>query len=164
MKFDQIDCRTVKIIIVGPRTPQNEFLCSEITKEMGIVCLIRDGGLISVFEYGLPGKDESGGKKLILIDTENPNFEEILEDISTNRSLSGCYISLLNLKEDSGLEKKALTRNIRGFFYKDDQFEVYLKGIRAILSGDLWISRSVFLKCVFDTFKDNRKAVGGKRS
>ncbi len=162
MKSDQADYSSFKILIVGPLTLQNEFLCYVIQKELETTCSIYDRELNSFSGYP---KIESGTdltKKLILIDTEDQSFEEILKTIATNASLSDCFLALFNLKEDAGVEKKALSRNICGFFYKDDQFEIFLKGIRTILKGEVWISRAVLLKCVYDSFKEKQVAIEEK--
>jgi len=60
------------------------------------------------------------------------------------------------------VEKKALARNIRGFFYKEDAFEVFLKGIRSIFAGDIWVSRKTLLKVVFESFSEKKVAIEEK--
>lgn len=151
-----------KIFIIGPLTLQNEFLLYVIRKEIEAEGSIYDRELNSfVTSHGDDEGDESR-KKLILIDTEDQSFEEILKSIAINRNFNKCYIALFNLKEDAGVEKKALSRNIRGFFYKDDHFEIFLKGIRAILAGEIWISRAILLKCVFEGFSDKKASIEEK--
>ena len=50
------------------------------------------------------------------------------------------------------------------FFYKDDHFEIFLKGIRAILSGEIWVSRKTLLRCVFEGFNEKQIAIEEKTS
>ncbi len=162
MATDSFDYSNSKILIIGPLTLQNEFLSYVIKKELMSECLIFDRELnsFSPNQNGVPNDPKI--KKLILIDTEDQSFEEILKSIAMNESLSDCYISLFNLKENAGVEKKALSRNIRGFFYKEDHFEIFLKGIRTILNGEFWISRDILLKVVFDSFKEKQVAIEEK--
>ncbi len=150
-----------KVFIIGPLTLQNEFLLYVIKKEIGIECTIFDRDLNTFSaNQNLDSADDS--KALILIDSENQSFEEILKSIATNGNLSECLIALFNLHENSGVEKKALSRKIRGFFYKDDQFEIFLKGIRSMLKGEIWISRQILLKFVFESFNKKQAAIEKK--
>lgn len=153
-----------RVYIIGPLTLQNEFLLYVIKKEVGVECSIFDRDLIT-FPNGinLDNVDEND-KILILIDSETQSFEEIQKSIITNEKLSPCLIALFNLQESAGVEKKALARNIRGFFYKDDHFEIFLKGIRYILSGEIWISREILLKYVFDSLDEKHEAITEKTS
>lgn len=150
------------IYIIGPLTLQNEFLAYVINKEIGAKCSIFDRELNSFSFAQFGGNDDNLDKKLILIDTEDQSFEEIIKNTATNGSLSDRLIALFNLNENAGVEKKALVRNIRGFFYKDDHFEIFLKGIRSIFNGEIWVSRKTLLKCVFEGFDEKKMAIEEK--
>jgi DNA-binding NarL/FixJ family response regulator len=153
-----------QVFIIGPLTLQNEFLLYVIKKEIGIECTIFDRDLIT-FPADIHIEDiETNEKTLILIDSENQSFEEIQKSIAVNIKLSKCIIALFNLQENAGVEKKALARSIRGFFYKDDHFEIFLKGIRYILSGEIWISREILLIYVFDSLDEKHVAITEKTS
>lgn len=162
MSTDKIDLSNSSIYIIGPLTLQNEFLAYVINKEIGVKCSIFDRELNS---FSLePSSDIRDNKEIsmILIDTEDQSFEEILKNIVTNGNFSNNYIALFNLNENSGVEKKALVRNIRGFFYKDDHFEIFLKGIRSIFRGEIWVSRQMLIKCVFEGFDERKIAIEEK--
>lgn len=153
-----------RVFIIGPLTLQNEFLLYVIKKEIGIDCNIFDRELVT-FPADIPMDKISADEKiLILIDSETQSFEEIQKSIITNEKLSRCTLALFNLHENAGVEKKALARRIRGFFYKDDHFEIFLKGIRYMLSGEIWISREILLKYVFDSLEEKQDAIAEKTS
>jgi LuxR family transcriptional regulator of csgAB operon len=156
--------KNTRVFIIGPLTLQNEFLLYVINKEIGIECAIFDRELNSFPANIKLDNINNDERMLILIDSEHQSFEEILKSITTNEKLSKCLLALFNLQENAGVEKKALARNIRGFFYKDDQFEIFLKGIRLILNGEVWISREILLKCVFDSFDEKQNAITEKTS
>lgn len=99
---------------------------------------------------------------MILIDAENQSFEDILHSISECPHLADSYLALINIPEKAGIEKRALARNIRGFFYKDDHFEIFLKGLRTILAGEIWISRSILIQCVYEGLKEKDDAVAAR--
>lgn len=152
------------VFIIGPLTLQNEFLLYVINKEIGAECAIYDQELNS-FPDHLPIENlDFNDKMLILIDSEHQSFEEILKSIVTNKKLSKCLIALFNLNENADVEMKALSKSVRGFFYKDDQFEIFIKGISYILSGEIWISKKVLLKYVLGSFEEKQDAIAEKTS
>lgn len=150
------------IFIVGPLNLQNEFLSYVINKEIGAKCSIYDRELNAFAECQNLDTGSGNSKALILIDTEDQSFEEILKRITTNGNFSNGQIALFNLNKNAGVEKKALAKNIRGFFYKEDHFDVFLKGIHSIFSGEIWVSRKMLLQCVFESFNEKKSALEEK--
>jgi LuxR family transcriptional regulator of csgAB operon len=45
---------------------------------------------------------------------------------------------------------------IRGFFYEHDSLDNFIKGIRAVMGGKLWLSREMMTKCIFDGTDKNK--------
>ena len=43
---------------------------------------------------------------------------------------------------------------VRGVFYQKDTRQVFLKGMQAILKGDMWLSRRLLSKCVLRSNKE----------
>ena len=113
MEQPEATSKNSSISIIGHLTLQNEFLSYVITKEIGSVCSIYDKDLNTFSPEATPA---AGEKQLILIDTEMQSFEEILKSITTNGIISQGLLALFNLNENAGVERKALARNIRGFF------------------------------------------------
>jgi LuxR family transcriptional regulator of csgAB operon len=106
--------------------------------------------------------NQDHGSLLILIDADYQNYEEALKSIALDETLCCGNIALFNLNESAGIEKKALSQNIRGFFYKDDQLDVFLKGIRSVFCGEIWVSRKMLLKYVMDGFCEKNISVEDK--
>jgi LuxR family transcriptional regulator of csgAB operon len=48
---------------------------------------------------------------------------------------------------------------IRGFFYEQDTKEIFLKGIHAVVDGELWASREVMTRCILES-KDQESPSG----
>lgn len=150
------------IFIVSALSLQSEFLLYVINKEIGGNCAIFDRDLNVFSEKAIFNEFPNENKPLILIDSESQSFEEILKSISINKKLSNSLIALFNLKVDTMVEKKALSRNIKGFFYKDDHFNLFLKGIRSMLDGEIWIPRKVLLQYVFDSMEERQAIIEEK--
>jgi len=153
---EQVDARNCNIFIIGPQNLQNEFFTYVIQKELSFPCYLYDKELNPLRSGTAAKAEEAVGKTLLLIDVEFHCFEEIIEAASAKPLFTDSYVALINLKENTGIEKKALSKNVRGFFYKDDHFELFLKGVRNILNGEVWISRSVLLQCVYDGLRDKQ--------
>jgi DNA-binding NarL/FixJ family response regulator len=72
-------------------------------------------------------------------------------------------IVLVNVSSDWGFQKKFVLDGIHGFFYENDPIDIFLKGVRAILDGKLWLSREMMTKCIFEgTGKDKLSKIAGQ--
>lgn len=151
MKTDFSVSQNCSIYIIGPLNLQNEFFSYVIQKELAAPCSIYDKEIIASSSF-MPA--ETTETKLILIDAEENCFDEALLSLSMNPTFTDSYVALINLKMNAGIEKKALSRNIRGFFYKDDHFEIFLKGVRKMLEGEIWVSHSILLQCVYEGLRE----------
>jgi len=60
------------------------------------------------------------------------------------------YIVLVNVEPGLGIEEKFVWKGIRGFFYEHDPMDMLLKGILAVLKGELWLSREIASKCILE--------------
>jgi DNA-binding NarL/FixJ family response regulator len=65
-------------------------------------------------------------------------------------NLGGVYIALYNVKRNIDVQKLVQNKAIRGIFYQNDPAEVFLKGIKAILKGELWLTRKILSKCLLN--------------
>ena len=57
-------------------------------------------------------------------------------------------LALFNLNPKAGIEKKALPCGIKGFFYQDDSADTLLKGLAAVFSGEIWLSRQMMAEVI----------------
>ena len=65
------------------------------------------------------------------------------------------HAALYNVDPSSPIQKLVNRYKVRGIFYKDDSRRVFLKGIRTILKGDMWISRRILSACVLRSDDDD---------
>jgi LuxR family transcriptional regulator of csgAB operon len=86
--------------------------------------------------------------KLLLIDSAEKAFEAVFAKVQLKQqdSSGGLIPALYNLQVGTGIEKKAFTRGVRGFFYSHDSLDHMIKGIRALLKGELWMSRDILVE------------------
>jgi DNA-binding CsgD family transcriptional regulator len=133
------DDQVAHITLIGPNLLQNELLAKRLETELSLACFwcIRPS-LLS------PAAKAKKGTHLLLFDwlgqdatTYWPDFD--LQTLNRGQQ----YIAFFNVPYKSCTEKKALQQGIRGIFYDNESVAVLLKGILAILQGDLWYSRDM---------------------
>ena len=61
----------------------------------------------------------------------------------------------INLKSGENIETKLLELGIRGVFFETDEPTIIVKGIKAMLNGELWFSRKTIEKVVTDQLQNN---------
>jgi LuxR family transcriptional regulator, positive regulator of biofilm formation len=143
------------VFILGPLNLQNEFLLYVVEREFGMNCQIYDQDLRSFYvDEHLAEKPDT--PSLILIDASEQSFERIIKEIATHDVGPNWKIALFNLNTETGVEPKALSRKIQGFFYIEDSFDIFLKGIKSIFDGEVWIPRNVLLNYVYNTIEEKR--------
>ena len=139
----------VGVYIIGSQNFQNELISYVLTKETNLPCTIV-GNIVSLAS----GSENSDlAKKLLLVDNAEHYFEQILRDIDSQKSEdSATYIiALFNLERDMGIEHDALRRGVQGFFYREDDMELFLKGIKTLFAGEIWLSRDILVNLVLNS-------------
>ena len=138
--------RKREILVFGPQRLQNEPMAHFLEKETGLRCT---GGENSALPSGKHLKG-TGRERLILVDCLGQDAEGCLTllDSCLAMILSGTRVALFNVKAGLGIEEKALGRGVTGFFYEEAPLDLLPKGVRAILNGELWVSREIMAKCI----------------
>jgi LuxR family transcriptional regulator, positive regulator of biofilm formation len=141
------------IHVVGKNKLQNDLLLSFLKEKTGF-----DGQCINKLDYVNPVCVNSPKlRQFILLDWRGIDQEKIWSDIHSWRGSHSCpsFFAFCNVDPKVEIEKRAVTSNIQGLFYKDDPLPVILKGIASILTGDLWFSRKTLKKCILETRPSN---------
>ncbi len=136
------------IYIIGPQRFQNELMVSFLTRETGATCLASDD-----FQQ-VPAVDDKKTTQpiLILLDCLEKELDTYLVEVaaSDKKILRRHYVAMYNVAPGLGVEKKALKKGIRGFFYKQDPPEMLLKGVSAMFNEELWVSREIMTKTILE--------------
>ena len=143
-----------KIYIFGPLKLQNELLVSYLEKNTGMDCEYWRKQKIT----SIPDRKDIRSS-LILLDCYDNDMDSlwIKLDLSFFSTRHECYVALFNVNLKKRLEKEAVKRNVRGIFYNGDPPEILIKGVKAILEGELWYSRMVLEKILIDEIRYNEK-------
>lgn len=133
--------------ILSSENLHNELLVYALEKEFG------SKGSIIEHVNSLPVEDQlDSNNSLLLIDYSFQDYEKVLADTASNGqiNISSYIIALFNLQHNLGIEKRALLHGIQGFFYKQDSLNIFLKGIKSLCTGEIWIQRDILVKCALE--------------
>ena len=126
--------------IVGPHKLQNDLLSWFLEKELGVICMKGP-------DFTPPEPDSHSGDKqrhLVLFDcldaTSLPFWASGVDPKSQNDAPE-YFLALLNLNNDRKLTREAMARGIRGVIYEGTPLPILAKGVKNMLSGELWYSR-----------------------
>jgi len=141
------------IYIFGPLAMQNVLLADWITQETDIKChCCQDTDTAKAINQ------LEKGQILIFWDCMGKGLNTIWSDLGAKfcGDHMNCTIALFNVSPqiDINIEKQAIERGICGLFSNNCPRSLLLKGIKAILNGELWFSRRVMSEMLFN-FKNN---------
>jgi LuxR family transcriptional regulator, positive regulator of biofilm formation len=137
--------RDLKIYIVGTNQLHYELISFCLENELHAQC---------VFHSELPSLDFGDGEikqpRICLFDCLDLDIADMQKsfELIGSRLPNHFHIALFNVAPECKLERFVKQHRIRGIFYKDDSRDVFIKGIRIILDGHLWLSRKMLSECI----------------
>ncbi len=144
-----------RIEILSRGMIQNEMLAAGISGATGLPCECMGTD---------PGGGEAArpGRRVVLVDCMRFGAESLWDGIAhvAQRSGRGADIILFNAPAKAGLEREALSRGIRGVLHQDQPLKQLLRGIKAVLDGELWYSRRVMSEYLRESLPDAKAAEG----
>ena len=135
------------IQIVGPNKLQNSLLAHHLHKETGIKTFSD-----TKLNYLSHSKNLST-TKLLLWDCFNIELNNLWDKFKPGKELylPHCHVALFNVKgDDPASQKKALQSGLRGVFYLNTSLNNIVKGVIAVIMGDIWFSREIITLCIRD--------------
>jgi DNA-binding NarL/FixJ family response regulator len=157
---ESLEPSTGKVIyIVGPKRLQNEAIASCLQRQTGDPCFVHE----ALGKIPLDEASDNSRHGLVLLDCQGKDEKSVLADLRPylSQKQSENHIALFNVSRDSGIEKRCISEGVRGFFYAEDQLEILVKGVQALLDGDWWLSREVMIKCILEGTDEDRYARRG---
>jgi LuxR family transcriptional regulator of csgAB operon len=136
------------VYIVGPRKLQNEAIASCLERAIGDQCFV----LKDINHIPPDDLKDSSLQRLMLLDCHGKDRKRLLAELRPYLRQRGFanHVALFNVSRDQGIEQSCVPEGIRGFFYEEDQLEIFLKGVQAVREGDWWIPREVMIKCIIE--------------
>lgn len=141
------------IYLVGTRRFQNQILADFLEKELKAECIVSEDA------YRKP--PSTNGQKyrvLTLLDFSENDLNKYFTGLESEskKTLDGNIVALFNIKPDSGVEEKAISRGIRGLFYKQDPPNQLVRGISCMFKGEMWYPRDVMARYILSLKEDNQ--------
>jgi DNA-binding NarL/FixJ family response regulator len=134
-----------KIYIVGSNQLQYGLLAFCLENELNALCVCQS-------DIASTDRDDEqvGNKKVCLLDCQDVDNSELEECVFgfVNSFAGDILVALFNVQSQNGLARLVKLNKIRGLFYRNDSRQVFIKGIRTILEGQLWLSRKMLSDCV----------------
>jgi LuxR family transcriptional regulator, positive regulator of biofilm formation len=134
-----------KIYIVGSNQLQYGLLAFCLENELNALCICQSE--VSSID---PGDEHVGTKKVWLFDCHDVDIDELEACVYSfvNSLPDDIPVALFNVKPQFNLARMVKHNKIRGLFYKDDSRQVFIKGVRTILEGRLWLTRKMLSECI----------------
>ena len=142
--------------IVGASKLQNELTAWFLNRTLDARCFIV-GNLWDISTSGCWGGENRD--KLVLLDCEEKEWKSLLVELRAwghDDKSSQYRIALFNVTRNAGSEGISVRLGVRGVFYEHDSLDQFLKGVKAILEGEWWLSRKVLMSCIMEAEEKNR--------
>ena len=143
---------TPRVFIYGPLKLQNELIAWFLKQTSGLTCTDINN---SELEKLLNTKQEHAC--LVMLDCQGgspaglwPRIRDISE-VNSERFMT----ALFNVAAGHEIRNDLVSCGVRGVFFNDDQLTNLSKGVNAILNGELWFSRELLVKCLFEAKDKN---------
>jgi DNA-binding CsgD family transcriptional regulator len=130
----------VQVFIAGQSRLQNTLLAKYIEEKAGLACVCKP----TSETFPIP-RVKTDRKSLILWDCLNSDMDQLWSCLyaDSGSNIGQCFVALFNVPPGLGIENRAMKSNVRGIFYENDPPEILIKGVQAVLKGELWFSRHI---------------------
>jgi DNA-binding NarL/FixJ family response regulator len=134
--------------IVGKRRLQNELIAACLTKQTGNKCFV----LESIEHLSSGNFDQGERSELVFWDCHQKDSKKLLAELRSyaKDEKTATRIVFFNVPTYFELNKQFILNGVHAFFYEHDSLDIFLKGVRAVLDGKLWLSREMMTKCIFE--------------
>jgi len=131
------------ITIVGSGTFQNELLAYVLTRELKTECRHLDR-----IDAPRSAGDDGRKSELLFIDCNGKSPKRLTEEINAVSVKDTQILAFYNLRPGLGIEQVMLMKGVKGFFYEYERLALFVKGVRALFNGEVWLSRGVLIECI----------------
>jgi LuxR family transcriptional regulator, positive regulator of biofilm formation len=144
--------KAASVVIIGKNQLHNDLLQSYIESKEGYACICKPRLSKEVVD-----RLNDNGITILIIDSNYTdirllnNGDGLSEAIRQQR----CHPVLFNVEAEQKIEKRAIGCGIRGVFYSNEPIENLVKGLSAVLSGELWFPRKVISEYILSVYKRN---------
>ena len=142
------------IYIIGPCRVNNELLAAFLEAKTETRCVSKETIVDVIDSSG----QETDKPKLVLLDCFAKDPERLFLEVESCRRdiCKPGLVAVFNLIRGLKIEEELVEGGIRGIFYANDQPEHLARGVRALLEGEIWISRNIMSRFIPEAEKAKR--------
>ena len=151
----EITSREQSIYIIGPNALQNEMMAKILQNDTGAICRY----FTDIRDIPLNNSEESSGN-IIIWDCFGDEARKTISLLESDiyQSLSSMnYLVIFNISPEQGIEERILQLGGRGIFYVTDSYQQLVRGVQAVLKGELWFSREAISQVITNRDKISLK-------
>lgn len=142
------------ILIHGPTNVFNESLQYVLARELRVPCQVIDD-----IGSARGASDDSEVDRPVVLLLDGSDGRHDLTFAGSNADLRALppeiVLAVYNLPRGMRIRAEALRKGLRGIFFAEDNLTIVLKGLRALMNGDVWLSHSILLDLVLDKAGDS---------
>ncbi len=97
------------------------------------------------------------GQGIVLFNCRGISYPILMDKLERKvfGSLDNCRPLFFNLDPEYPIERDAMACGLWGILYDGDSFELQVRGIRAVMNGEMWLPRKI-LSSYFQELRDNQ--------
>ncbi|RCV90616.1 LuxR C-terminal-related transcriptional regulator [Billgrantia montanilacus] len=128
------------ILLVTEHNPQSQLFVDYIQRQLECPVLI-----VSPSDHTEEG---DGIRTVVLMDSDHVE-ESVMQAWQTHYYDQPQWIlTAFNLKDEDHAAELSTFMHLQGVFYRNDTLELICKGIKTLLAGDLWMSRTLMARLI----------------
>lgn len=135
-----------RIVLISSETLQNQAFVEYIAERTGFECVLRRELRRAATSAALATRST-----LVLADCLFIHADTIIQQIEQLPTPlpNNVMVCMINLYQSTAIELRAVIQGIRGLFEAGTDLPTLIRGINAILDGDVWIPRRVLVTAAF---------------
>ncbi len=143
-----------RICLISSENMQNQAFTLYLEERTGIECVLRRELRRTATSAALANQTT-----LILADCLFIHPDTIIQQIEQLPTAlpSNVMVAMINLYGSTAIELRAVVQGIRGLFEVATDLDTLVRGIHAIIDGDVWIPRKVLVTAAFTNDEDRPK-------
>lgn len=140
------------IVIIGRNQLHNDLLQSYIESQNGYSCACK-----SRLSKDIVDRMDDDGITILIIDSNYTDIRLLNNGDSLSEAIrqQRCHPVLFNVEAEEKIEKKAIGCGVKGVFYSNEPIEHLVKGLSAVIDGELWFPRKVISEFILSVYKRN---------
>ena len=138
----QRNTSVANVYVNGPDRFSAELIRYVLDRELGINAIAVDD------IESLPSKvSRSAETGLLLVGAGQGQVRHMVEAllVKSPAVFAGVSVALFDVEPDLNGEAHSLRNGVRGIFYRGDTLDHFVKGVQALLDGDVWHARKVLV-------------------